>query len=187
MSKNLFFIALLPPLDIQQKTNVIKNHFAEVYNSKAALKSPPHITLQPPFYWETEKLTDLKNVLGDFSQKQASIPITLQGFAAFKPRVIYIHVHKNSELLALQKDLMQQLESYLNIVHKPSKNRLFTPHMTVAFKDLTKANFYKGWDEFQEKSFDHKFTTSELTLLHHNGKKWEINTEFYFSKTLDVN
>ena len=183
MSKNLFFIALLPPLEIQQKVNIIKNYFAEFYNSRAALKSSPHITLQPPFYWEIEKLADLKTVLADFAQKQTYIPISLDGFAAFKPRVIYIYVHKNSELLALQKDLMLQLESSLSIVHKPSKTRPFTPHMTVAFKDLTKANFHQGWDEFQKKSFNHKFTASELTLLHHNRKKWEINTEFYFSNT----
>ncbi len=179
MSKNLFFVALLPPLGIQQKANTIKHHFAEVYNSKAALKSPPHITLQPPFYWERERLTELKTVLADFGQQQRSIPIILDGFAAFKPRVIYINVHKTPELLALQRDLMLKLESSLNIVHQLSKARPFAPHMTVAFKDLSKANFYQAWDKFQEESFAHEFTASELTLLQHNGKKWEINTEFY--------
>ena len=179
MSKNLFFVAFVPPLDIQQKANTIKHHFAEVYQSKAALKSPPHITLQPPFYWERERLAELKTVLADFGQQQRTIPIMLDGFAAFKPRVIYINVHKNSELLALQKDLMLQLESSLNIINQLSKTRPFTPHMTVGFKDLTKANFYKAWDEFKEKPFTHKFTASKLTLLQHNGKKWEIDAEFH--------
>lgn len=182
MSKNLFFIALLPPLDIQQKANKIKHHFAEVYKSKAALKSPPHITLHPPFNWEIERLTELKTVLADFVQKQKSILIVLDGFAAFKPRVIYINVHQTLELLTLQKELRLKLESSLDIVHKVSKTRPFTPHMTVGFKDLTKANFYQAWDELKEESFDYKFTASELTLLHHNGKKWETDAEFCLSK-----
>lgn len=182
MSKNLFFIALLPPLDIQQKANTIKHHFAKFYNSKAALKFPPHITLQPPFYWEIERLTELKTVLADFGQQQRAIPIVLDGFAVFQPRVIYINVHKTSELLTLQKDLMLELESSLDIVYKSSKTRPFVPHMTVGFKDLTKANFYQAWDEFQIKSFDHNFIASELTLLQHTGKKWEIDAEFYFSR-----
>ncbi|MDJ0573767.1 MAG: 2'-5' RNA ligase family protein [Xenococcaceae cyanobacterium MO_234.B1] len=178
MSKNLFFIALLPPLAIQEEANKIQHHFAEVYNSKAALKSPPHITLQPPFYWEIDRLAELKTVLKEFIQKQAPIPIVLDGFAAFKPRVIYIDVIKTPELLALQKKLMLQLESALDIVHKAAKNRPFNPHLTVGFKDLTKANFYKAWDEFKEESFYYEFTASEFTLLQHNGKKWEIDSEF---------
>ena len=182
MSKNLFFIALLPPLEIKQQANQIERHFAEVYHSKAALKSPPHITLQPPFYWEKARLTELKTVLADFVPQQKSLPIVLDGFSAFKPRVIYINVRRTPELLALQKQLMLKLETSLNIVHRASKTRPFAPHMTVGFKDLTKANFYRAWDEFKAKSFDYKFTASELTLLHHNGKKWEIDTEFYLSK-----
>ena len=181
MSKQLFFIAILPPIEIQESANTIKEHFAEVYNSKAALKSPPHITLQPPFYWESDRLVELKTVLKEFTQQQRSIPIILDGFAAFKPRVIYIDVRKTPELIAVQKELMQGLESSLNIVHRVSKTRPFKPHMTVGFKDLSKTNFYKAWSEFQEKDFYSEFTVSELTLLQHNGQKWEINLEFGFS------
>ena len=177
MNKNLFFIALLPPVDIQSKATAVKHYFADVYQSKAALKSPPHITLQPPFNWELARLTELKTVMANFARQQRSIPVVLDGFAAFKPRVIYIDVHRTPELLELHQKLMLQLLS-LNIVHNRSKSRPFAPHMTVGFKDLTKANFYRAWDEFKDKSFATKFTASELTLLYHNGRTWEINTEF---------
>ena len=182
MNKNLFFIALLPPLDIQQKVNLIKHHFANVYKSSAALKSPPHITLQPPFHWDRERMVELKAVLADFVQHQSSFTIILSGFAAFKPRVIYISVDQTPELLLLQQELELKLKSSLDIPHKSSKQYSFTPHMTVGFKDLTKVNFYQAWDEFKEASFEHKFTASALTLLQHNGKNWEIDTEFCFSQ-----
>lgn len=181
MSKQLFFIAILPPLEIQRSANEVKHYFAEIYNSKAALKSPPHITLQSPFYWETDRLRELKTLLAEFTQQQAFIPIILDGFAVFEPRVIYIDVRKTPELLAVQKALMQQLELSLNIVHRASKTRPFTPHITVGFKDLTKANFYRAWDEFKDKSFDATFTASKLTLLKFNGKKWQIDAEFYLN------
>ncbi|MFN6233029.1 MAG: 2'-5' RNA ligase family protein, partial [Microcystis sp.] len=48
---SLFFIALLPPPEVQEIATKIKVEFAEIYNSRAALKSPPHVTLQPPFRW----------------------------------------------------------------------------------------------------------------------------------------
>lgn len=182
MSNNLFYIAFLPPSDIQRKATEIKHYFADTYKSKAALKSPPHITLQPPFFWKIERLTKLKEVIADFAEQQKSMQVILDGFAAFKPRVIYIDVHRTPELLEFHYKLMMQLESSLDIVHKTSKTRPFTPHMTVGFKDLTKANFYRSWNEFKDKSFDAKFTASELTLLHHNGRKWEIDIEFPLSQ-----
>ncbi len=180
MKKQLFFIAILRTLDIQSSVNQIKHHFAKVYNSKAALKSPPHITLEPPFYWEPELLEELKSVLKEFTNEQTSFPIILDGFAAFKPRVIYVDVHKTPELITVQKELMELLESSLQIVHKVSQTRPFAPHMTVGFKDLSKANFYQAWEEFKEKEFGAKFTTTRLTLLQFQEKKWEINSEFNF-------
>jgi 2'-5' RNA ligase len=60
---SLFFIALLPPLEVQEIATKIKLEFAEIYNSRAALKSPPHVTLQPPFRWNLEQLPDLERCL----------------------------------------------------------------------------------------------------------------------------
>jgi 2'-5' RNA ligase len=181
-TKQLFFIALLPPQEVQEVANAIKQEFAEIYHSRAALKSPPHVTLQPPFYWEKAKLPDLEQLLGQFACSHPPIPMILDGFAAFRPRVIYINVLKTPELLAVQQALMKQLESSLGIVHQPSKNRPFAPHLTVGFKDLTKQNFYQAWSEFQQRSLHFEFIVPKLSLLAHNSKRWEIIQEFAFFK-----
>lgn len=180
-AKARFFIALLPPQEVQQFANEVKQHFAEVYNSCAAQKSPPHITLQPPFDWEREELPQLKQKLQIFAQTQSVIPVTLKGYGAFKPRVIYINVIKTPELLAVQKELMAYLESSLSITHKVSKSRPFAPHLTVAFRDLTKNNFRQAWSEFEHQDLNFQFTVTQLTLLKHNGRCWEIEQEFQFS------
>jgi 2'-5' RNA ligase len=181
-SQGRFFIALLPPQKVQQVANKIKQKFAEVYNSRAALRSPPHITLQPPFEWQIENLPKLEQKLTEFARSQVPIPMILDGFAAFKPRVIFINVVKTPELLEIQKLLMNELETSLAIVHEVSKNRPFSPHLTVGFRDLTKQNFYKAWDEFKEQQLYFEFLVPKLTLLIHNGKCWEINQEFCFAK-----
>ena len=180
--KKLFFIALLPPPDVQQYATKIKQHFANIYQSKAALKSPPHITLQPPFFWDINNLKTLEQVLQEFVTNYSPIPIELSGFSAFKPRVIYIDVSKTAELLTVQKELNLFLESSLNIIDKKSKNRPFCPHLTVGFKDLSKTNFYRAWDEFKQKKVSFNFQVNQLTLLSHNGKNWEIQTKFEFSQ-----
>jgi 2'-5' RNA ligase len=180
--KRLFFIALLPPQDIQDYVTGIKQHFAETYNSKAALKSPPHITLQPPFEWEIYKLPALEECLINFASEHSSIPVILSGFAAFVPRVIYVDVIKTPELLSLQKDLMDCVEASLGIVDPVSKKRPFAPHMTVGFKDLSKQNFKVAWSEFEHKELHFEFTATYLTLLIHDGKRWQINSDFSLFK-----
>ena len=182
-SESLFFIALLPTVEIQNEVTEIKQYFSTKYNSRHALKSPPHITLQPPFKWSTEKVEHLEQCLAHFSQAYSPIPITLSGFGAFPPRVIYVNVIKTPELLTLQKELMSHLETTLNIVDKVSKYRHFSPHMTVAFSDLTRQNFRAAWLEFEQKSLEYQLTVSQLTLLVHTGQKWNIKAEFPFEFT----
>ncbi|HAG85528.1 MAG TPA: 2'-5' RNA ligase [Cyanobacteria bacterium UBA12227] len=178
-----FFIGLLPSENIQDYANEIKEHFGQVYQSRAAQKSPPHITLQPPFEWQVEEHSVLEQSLRGFAEVQNPVPIILKGFGAFIPRVIYINVIKTPELMALQKYLTEYMEASLGIVEPISKRRPFSPHMTVAFRDLTKENFRLAWSEFQNRPFEFKFTVSQLTLLIHDGQRWNISTEFPLGKS----
>ena len=177
---SLYFIALLPPQSIQDYATGVKQYFADNYDSKHAFKSPPHITLQPPFEWNTNKLPDLEECLEKFVRGRNSIPITLYGYNAFAPRVIYIDVVKTPELMNLQVDLMTYLENNLGIVDKVGKTRGFTPHMTVAFKDLKRDKFKAAWAEFENRELHFEFTASMLTLLKHENKKWNVTKQFKF-------
>lgn len=175
-----YFIALLPPLGVQDAAMQIQQHFAEGYASRKAQNSPPHITLQPPFEWLMEQALPLEQSLSDFAHTQKSVSISLSGFAAFPPRVIYINVLKTLELITLQTALAAYLESKLGITDPVSKKRVFKPHLTVAFRDLTRANFKAAWVEFQHQPFEFQFTVSALTLLMHNGQRWNAIADFSF-------
>ncbi len=175
-----YFIALLPPQAIQDAASQIQQHFGERYASRKAQNSPPHITLQPPFEWSTAQVPTLEQCLSSFTCNQRSVPVGLSGFAVFPPRVIYINVLKTSELITLQADLAGYLESKLGIVDPVSKNRAFKPHLTVAFRDLTRANFKAAWAEFQHQPFEFQFTVPGLTLLTHNGQRWNAIADFSF-------
>lgn len=180
VSTRRFFIALVPPQEIQDYASEIKEYFAQTYNSRHAQKSPPHITLQPPFEWQLDNLPVLEQCLSTFALTRTPVPITLQGFGAFAPRVIYINVIKTPELLTLQNDLMIYLEASVGIVQPASKSRPFAPHMTVAFRDLTRQNFKVAWTEFQHRPLEFEFSASKLTLLIHDGRRWHISAEFPF-------
>ncbi|MDX2242635.1 MAG: 2'-5' RNA ligase family protein [Leptolyngbyaceae cyanobacterium bins.302] len=178
--KQRFFVALLPPQDIQAYANGIKQEFADRYESRAAQKSPPHITLQAPFEWQWNELAQLEQQLSGFAAQQNPISITLDGFAAFPPRVLFIQVQRSSKLVTLQAELAAWLEEKLNLVDPRSTRRSFQPHMTVAFRDLTKQNFRLAWQEFQGRSLHFEWTATHLTLLVHTGQQWIVHQTFPF-------
>ena len=180
-----FFIALVPPPEIQAAINEIKDYFKRQYDSRKALNSPPHITLQAPFEWSTEQeLNELVEGLKGFaSERKGEIAIALRNFGAFPPKVIYVDVVQNPELMALQHELATLMETKYGIVDR--RYRSFCPHMTVAFRDLTTTAFHQAWPEFQQKTLAFDFTAQNLTLLRHNGQRWQVYQNYPLSKQIE--
>ncbi|GEM_PF-4671095 len=61
-----------------------------------------------------------------------------------------------------------------------AQSRPFVPHITVAFRDLTPTNFKAAWAEFEARQVDFEFTADRLTLLVHDGRRWQVKSEFGF-------
>jgi 2'-5' RNA ligase len=53
--------------------------------------------------------------------------------------------------------------------------------MTVAFKDLTRQNFKAAWPEFEQRELQFEFAADNITLLQHDGKRWNVKSEFRLS------
>jgi 2'-5' RNA ligase len=71
-------------------------------------------------------------------------------------------------------------ETNLGIIDQVEKTRPFVPHLTVAFRDLTKQNFRIAWPEFVQRQFDCEYIATHLTLLLHDGNYWNVKSEFAF-------
>ena len=174
---NRFFIALIPPQDIQDYAARVIQDLTNRYGTATA-KAPPHVTLQPPFMWQMATLSDLEQCLQNFVQTRSPVPVTLSGFGAFPPRVLYLNVLKTPELLSLQADLMNQLESQLGITDPTTKQRGFSPHLTVASRNINKPIFKQAWSELQPQSIEFQFRSDRITLLLHDGQRWQVRSEF---------
>lgn len=186
-----FFVALLPPVAVQDEITAIQQDIWRRFGSQGALNSPPHITLQPPFQWPAGRVGELEQVLADFARGRSPVPVQLQNFSAFAPRVIYVDVVQTEALMALQPALMVHLETTCGIVNAVAKGRpQFIPHATVGFRDLTREAFHAAWAEFRDRPFAAEFVVPQLTLLYHDKpsgdrpgersgqQKWQIFSEF---------
>ncbi len=172
-----YFIAIIPPSPLYEEIDTLKNYFKEKYKSQAALNSPPHITLHMPFQWKRSKEEILISSLENFSKERTLLPVELQNFSCFAPRVIFINVKKNESLNNLQKELQRFCRIELNLFHADYKDLPFHPHITLAFRDLRKSQFIQAWEEFKDKEFNRKFEFNRLILLKHTGN-WEVSNEF---------
>ncbi|MBN8702839.1 MAG: 2'-5' RNA ligase family protein [Bacteroidetes bacterium] len=179
--ESLYFIAIIPPQPIFNKIFAFKEHMAANYDSKAALKSPPHITLQMPFKWDTHKEEILTNTLQQFSQQQIEFEMELLNFSHFESRVLYIDIVANNYLHILQKELAYAMQA-LQLFNSTHKSNGFKPHITIAFRDLKKQQFQLAWKEFIEMKYHAKFKVNSICLLKHNGKTWDVFKELNFKK-----
>jgi 2'-5' RNA ligase len=170
---SLYFIAIIPDEQLQKEVTDFKNYMALNYNSKAALTSPPHITLFPPFKLESANENSLIDPLEDFVKGKIPFSLNLNGFGCFKPRVIYIRPEYSEDLNRLRKQLLLHLKAKADL-YDPQNDKPFNPHMTIATRDLDKKSFYEAWEIFHSRKFSREFVVESIFLLKHNGKSWNI-------------
>ena len=176
--ERLYFIAIVPPAKIQDEITQLKHLVAERFNSKHALRSPPHITLHMPFKWKDQKLEKLIEAMKLINLGLVPFDIELKRFNFFEPRVVYVDVIQNEMLGQLQEKVVSVCRKELKLNNADYKNRGFHPHVTIGFRDLRKPKFYEAKDYFEEKEFTIQFKAESVKLLKHDGHKWSI---FHYS------
>ncbi len=176
----LYFIAVVPPPPVFEEALEVKHRFSREYGTKAALKSPPHITLHMPFRMKEEREDELIRKLRGSLEGVSPFRLELDGFGAFPPRVIYIHANLSEELRELYHRVRRRMQQFLHTDASDWKNRGFTPHLTVAFRDLKKARFKEAWEKYGGKPFDASWEVTGIHLLRHNGKNWDVLKEISF-------
>ena len=171
-----YFVALVPPPPLRDQIITLQEQIAVRCASRAALRSPPHLTLQPPFVWPSAELTSLEQTLAVAALSHPPLPIQLSGYGAFAPRVIYIQVQPSQALITLQGDLRARFADHLGVTAGP--RRPFVPHLTVAFRDLSPTAFRRVWPDLQVQPWEATFWATALTLLRHDGQGWQVFREF---------
>lgn len=174
MSESLYFIAVLPPNEIQDEITKLKHEVAEKYGSKHALKSPPHITLHMPFKWKDKRFHELVEVVKKLNEQIKPFEVQLKDFDFFEPRVVFVDVIENDKLREQQKKVVDICRKQLKLDNANYRNRPFHPHITIAFRDLKKRMFYKAKQAFEGRGFSCGFPVEEVTLLKHDGTKWNV-------------
>lgn len=175
--ENLYFLAIIPDHQVKEEVMDFKREVAEQFESKAALKSPPHITLHMPFKWRDDREEQLIETLSKFRFDAFPFSTELKNFSFFPPKVVFVDVVKSSPLNQLQKELSTYVRKELNLFNADYKDRAFHPHMTIAFRDLKKSKFKEAEQLYSSKVYSAAFHVNDFCLLKHDGQQWQ---EFRF-------
>lgn len=186
MKESLYFLAIIPPSPIYEEVMEFKNEVLEKFDSKAALRSPPHITLHMPFKWKDKKENFLIEKLSSFEFTDYPFDIQLKDFDFFPPKVVFVNVAKNNLLVQVQKQLVKHVRNQLNILNADYKDMPFHPHMTIAFRDLKKTLFSEAYEYFSEKKYQASFEVVGFHLMKHDGKRWN-KFQFFENSNLSLN
>lgn len=174
MSESLYFIGVVPPPKLREEITQLKVLVAERFDSKHALKSPPHITLHMPFKWKDKKKEQLEEVMKSINKELEPFPVELKNFNFFEPRVVFVDVQKNDALTELQKNVTELCRKKLNLDNANYRDRPFHPHMTIGFRDLRKPAFYEAKNYFKQRAFEGIWMVEEVSLLKYDGKRWGV-------------
>lgn len=171
-----YFIAIVIPDPLGIEIENVKRFLDKDFGLKGALRSPAHITLHRPFEWKEEKENQLTEKLSAFEFKD-DFKLEIQNYSWFEPRVIYAQVKPSEQLKELHNQLKNYAKRELRLFNEVDDRRGFHPHITVAFRDLKKPQFYKLREVFKEKKIEGTFNYEGFSLLKLD-KTWNQLKEF---------
>ena len=140
-----------------------------------ALKIPPHITLKYPF--DTTDIRPMAEAVQTFVKKLKPFPFILKNFNHFDDRVWYVDVKPTPKLQTIQNKLIKLVYKALSLTPGPH-DQYRTPHVTLAYKDLTPEKFHKVETFLTDKTLQEKVIFNNITILKFANNKWQIYKKF---------
>lgn len=168
----LYLVAALPPEPVFSETWALKQQMHQFTGSRNAVRLPPHITLMPPQRQDDAFAGRCAAALAAFATTQAPFTVGLRDFAWFGNRTLFVQVSEAAAVRACHAALTDWCARHLPEV--PRESRPFTPHLTLATRDLPAAQVPELRRLFAARSYAAAFEVRQLTLFRHDGQQWQV-------------
>lgn len=144
-----------------------------------------HLTLEPPFRYDAQYESEISARLEKFFSTHRGFSLELRNFGSFRDDVVFIEVAPTLPLLELQADLAKFLREETGIVGGTPWHGGYTPHVTVANRDVNPPTHARIWNEFNTRKFYAIFDVADVVLLKHDEieKMWRVHQRFPLLKS----
>jgi len=160
----LYYIAAVCPEEINEKLEGYKQYMQAKYGSRAAQKSPAHLTIVPPFKAEEDMEKLLQDFVSAFNFSLVPFNIRLNNFGHFGNKVLFVDVEENETLHIMERDINEQFTKEFPSIIFRSKPE-FHPHVTIATRDMPENKFDEIWSHFQQELIDETFACKGLQVM----------------------
>ena len=168
-------MAIIPPEPVRREIQAIKVEIAEKYQTERALRSPPHITLVPPFRFDEESIEIPLQEVRKLASEFTPFVLKTKALGTFAPRVVFLEVEESQTLSSLHFALKQYFES---LELKSLKfHPVYRPHITLAFRDLEPPDFEAIVNTYADRKWNYRFEVKSLWLLRNRERSWEVVEE----------
>jgi 2'-5' RNA ligase len=166
----------------------LANIVSEKFNTHTFVRSwKPHLTVWSWLFVPENKLDDVINDLSQIASKIKNTTIYIEWIwtidnlnpkIAKNPYVVYVDIKLTPELQAI----FDTLEIYQKFRKEWYEITKYSPHITLAYNDLTKDNFEKAVNFLKEENPNYEFTLNNFSIVRFNNKteKWEEYRTFKF-------
>jgi 2'-5' RNA ligase len=171
--RTLFLIAVLPDRQVSSEVRMMKERLLDTHGLKAALRSPAHITLVPPFTCTDAQADAVADTLWKSLHLHGTVRFSIDGTGHFEDRVIYLNVIRSEALQALNDAVNDALRhSHAWTLRKEPQP--FVPHITLANRDLRPERFGAVWADVRGISYQRTCAVGAIHLLRHDGARWKV-------------
>lgn len=169
----LYFIAILPPVQVSDLLQEIRLECSRKFGVFKALRPPVHITLYPPFHLEESCEGNLIRLVNEGTRSLPSFTMQLENYGSFARKVVYVHAIKNHGLENLYQATLGVIAR--NKIDRQIESRInqpYNPHITIAYRDVSNAQFTAIWNEYKDRQLQLSFEVERFTLLKHEKQRW---------------
>lgn len=186
MLKELYYVAIIPPAGLYEQVDFIRKKLSEYFGFKAALKSPPHITLVAPVHLGIEEVEELTLGIEMLLEKERAFSLKLGEVSWFGFNTVFLSLHQNDDLKRLE-ELHKKATNMLPTRLTGKRDQKFHPHMTLANRDVEKhqkvevVEVLALYKNSLDKIFANESIYKNICIFKHNGKTWEVHKEYNLS------
>lgn len=168
------FVGILASEGLSETLMRCRHWMGEVYGCRSGFATPIHVTLIPPFALrEPGEIDALARAIEQTARKADPFAASAAGFGAFGERTVFARVVPDPRWLELRDALFAEASRALpGILRKDA--RPFTPHLTVANRDIPAGAIPRALERFGALGLDEAFPVDRIALFERRGGVWEI-------------
>lgn len=177
------FIGVLPPENLVQILEDCRGYMSSNYGCKSGYGTPIHITLIPPFSFETPQATKLiarcVSTAADtlLEKKQLPFSVNVEGFNAFGDRTIFANVLPSKQWTDLRDEIYGELKRNFPELGIKKDRRPFQPHLTVANRDIPPEASVEALEYFSTFDLKKIFSLDNICIFTKSDRRWILQPE----------